>query len=156
METTTGSKVVPEKAFADGVEFELNEQGFELVFIRGVQSQGLQFDLAWRIAVDRDEAFGKEGLVAMSLKVFLQPAGQVVRVGEKIFDVVELADEFGGSFFADSGHAGDVIGGISHEGEDIEVLELSIDEALAMIANGRIVDGKTIILLQHAALNIFK
>ena len=47
-------------------------------------------------------------------------------------------------------------GGLVHEGEDIEVLELSIDEALAMIANGRIVDGKTIILLQHAALNIFK
>jgi len=47
-------------------------------------------------------------------------------------------------------------GGLAHEGEDIEVLELSIDEALAMIADGRIVDGKTIILLQYAALNIFK
>jgi len=43
-------------------------------------------------------------------------------------------------------------GGLAHEGEDIEVLELSIDEALAMIADGRIIDAKTIMLLQHAAL----
>ena len=47
-------------------------------------------------------------------------------------------------------------GGIADEGEDIEVLELSIDEALAMIADGRIVDAKTIMLLQYAALNIFR
>lgn len=47
-------------------------------------------------------------------------------------------------------------GGLAEEGEDIEVLELSIDTALAMIADGRIVDAKTIMLLQYAALNIFK
>ena len=47
-------------------------------------------------------------------------------------------------------------GGIVEEGEDIEVLELSIEEALAMISDGRIVDAKTIMLLQHAALSIFK
>jgi nudix-type nucleoside diphosphatase (YffH/AdpP family) len=46
-------------------------------------------------------------------------------------------------------------GGIANEGEDIEVLELSIDEALAMIGDARIVDAKTIMLLQYAALNIF-
>jgi nudix-type nucleoside diphosphatase (YffH/AdpP family) len=47
-------------------------------------------------------------------------------------------------------------GGDPAEGEDIETLELSIDEALAMIGDGRILDGKTIILLQYAALNIFR
>jgi nudix-type nucleoside diphosphatase (YffH/AdpP family) len=47
-------------------------------------------------------------------------------------------------------------GGLQDEGEDIEVIEPTIDEALAMIADGRIVDGKTIMLLQYAALNIFK
>jgi nudix-type nucleoside diphosphatase (YffH/AdpP family) len=47
-------------------------------------------------------------------------------------------------------------GGIADEGEDIEVLELSIDEALAMITDGRIADAKTIMLLQYAALHIFK
>src|ERR1700694_4109977 len=47
-------------------------------------------------------------------------------------------------------------GGIASEGEDIEVLELSIDEALAMIGDRRIVDAKTIMLLQYAALNTFR
>src|SRR5258708_3697922 len=46
-------------------------------------------------------------------------------------------------------------GGLAAEGEDIEVLELPIDQALAMIADGRIQDAKTIMLLQYAALNIF-
>jgi nudix-type nucleoside diphosphatase (YffH/AdpP family) len=46
-------------------------------------------------------------------------------------------------------------GGVPGEGEDIEVMELPIDRALAMIADGRIVDAKTIMLLQYAALNIF-
>ena len=47
-------------------------------------------------------------------------------------------------------------GGNHAEGEDIEVLEPSIDEALAMIGSGAIEDGKTIMLLQYAALHIFR
>ena len=47
-------------------------------------------------------------------------------------------------------------GGLAEEGEDIEVLELRIDSALAMIADGRIVDAKTIMLLQYVALHIFR
>jgi nudix-type nucleoside diphosphatase (YffH/AdpP family) len=46
-------------------------------------------------------------------------------------------------------------GGIATEGEDIEVLELPLDTALAMIATGEIADGKTIMLLQHAKLHLF-
>lgn len=46
-------------------------------------------------------------------------------------------------------------GGLHEEGEDIEVLELPFEEAYAMLARGEIVDGKTIILLQHARLSIF-
>ncbi|WP_213989895.1 GDP-mannose pyrophosphatase NudK [Sodalis sp. dw_96] len=41
-------------------------------------------------------------------------------------------------------------GGI--EDEDIEVVELVFGEALAMVQDGRIRDGKTIMLLQHAQL----
>lgn len=44
-------------------------------------------------------------------------------------------------------------GGLADEGEDIEVLELPFAEALAMIRDGRITDGKTIMLLQWAALD---
>jgi len=44
-------------------------------------------------------------------------------------------------------------GGIEHEQEDIEVLELPLDEAMQMIETGEIKDGKTIMLLQYAKLN---
>ncbi|WP_417309454.1 NUDIX domain-containing protein [Devosia sp.] len=44
-------------------------------------------------------------------------------------------------------------GGLEDEGEDIEVLELPFGEAMAMLARGEIADAKTIILLQHLALN---
>jgi len=43
-------------------------------------------------------------------------------------------------------------GGLDEEGEDIEVIELPFDEALAMVDDGRIADAKTIMLLQWAAL----
>ncbi|MFF0295045.1 NUDIX domain-containing protein [Kitasatospora sp. NPDC004614] len=44
-------------------------------------------------------------------------------------------------------------GGLAEDGEDIEVLELPFAEALAMTRDGRIADGKTILLLQWAALH---
>jgi nudix-type nucleoside diphosphatase (YffH/AdpP family) len=44
-------------------------------------------------------------------------------------------------------------GGHAHEGEDIEVLEMSLDEAMAAVLDGRIVDAKTIMLLQHLKLS---
>ena len=46
-------------------------------------------------------------------------------------------------------------GGNEIEGEDIAVLEVGIDEALSMIGSGAIRDGKTIMLLQYAALHLF-
>ncbi|SAL45590.1 NUDIX domain-containing protein [Caballeronia humi] len=45
-------------------------------------------------------------------------------------------------------------GGVASEGEDIEVIELPLEQALAMVARGEIVDGKTIMLLQHLALRL--
>ncbi len=44
-------------------------------------------------------------------------------------------------------------GGHAHEGEDITVLEMTLDEAMAMVAAGEIADAKTIMLLQHLNLN---
>ncbi len=47
-------------------------------------------------------------------------------------------------------------GGLESEGEEIGVLELPFDQAMAMIESGEIADAKTIMLLQYAALNIFR
>jgi nudix-type nucleoside diphosphatase (YffH/AdpP family) len=43
-------------------------------------------------------------------------------------------------------------GGAIDEGEDIEVLEMKLDEAIRLIDRNVIVDGKTIMLLQHVRL----
>lgn len=44
-------------------------------------------------------------------------------------------------------------GGLAEEHEDIEVVELSLDDAFAMIGKAQLPDAKTIILLQWAVLN---
>jgi nudix-type nucleoside diphosphatase (YffH/AdpP family) len=43
-------------------------------------------------------------------------------------------------------------GGVREEGEEIEVLELPLAEAWAMVGRGEIVDAKTVLLLQHLLL----
>ncbi|WP_119392257.1 NUDIX domain-containing protein [Taklimakanibacter lacteus] len=40
-------------------------------------------------------------------------------------------------------------GGKEGEDEDIEILEMTLDEAMQLVATGEIADAKTIILLQH-------
>lgn len=44
-------------------------------------------------------------------------------------------------------------GGVAHEEENIEVMEMTYDEAYSMIESGKIQDAKTIILLQYAKIN---
>lgn len=43
-------------------------------------------------------------------------------------------------------------GGLAEETEDIEVLEISLKEAMQLIKTGEIKDAKTIMLLQHAVI----
>jgi nudix-type nucleoside diphosphatase (YffH/AdpP family) len=88
-----------------------------------------------------------------------QEVGFRVRQPRKVFDafmspgsLTERLHGFVAEYDADDRIADG--GGLEHEGEDIEVLELPIDEALAMVADGRIRDAKTIMLLQHAALHL--
>jgi nudix-type nucleoside diphosphatase (YffH/AdpP family) len=58
-------------------------------------------------------------------------------------------------FFAAPYLPGDRVGpggGLAEDGEDIEVVEVPFTDALAMVRDGRIADGKTIMLLHWAAL----
>ena len=43
-------------------------------------------------------------------------------------------------------------GGAAHESEHIEVLEVTFDQALDMVESGKIVDAKSILLLQYAQI----
>jgi nudix-type nucleoside diphosphatase (YffH/AdpP family) len=97
-----------------------------------------------RIRAEIEEETGyRLGSIRKVFEAFMSPGA----VTEKIhFSVAE----FDPSMRVSAG------GGLADEGEEIEVLELSFDEALAMLADGRIVDAKTIMLLQYAALSIFR
>ncbi|WP_400262673.1 hypothetical protein ACFX5U_05045 [Sphingobacterium sp. SG20118] len=44
-------------------------------------------------------------------------------------------------------------GGLDHEEENIEVLELDITEAMQLVESGGIKDAKTIMLLQYIKLH---
>ena len=97
-----------------------------------------------RIRAEAEEEIGyRLGAVRKIFEAFMSPGA----VTEKLHFFVA---EYEASMRVGAG------GGIADEGEDIEVLELPIDSALAMIADGRIADAKTIMLLQYAALHIFR
>lgn len=86
-----------------------------------------------------------------------EETGFAVRMPRKIFEafmspgsVTERLHFFVAEYEADDRVGSG--GGNASEGEDIEVLELPLARAMAMIGAGEIQDGKTIMLLQHAAL----
>jgi nudix-type nucleoside diphosphatase (YffH/AdpP family) len=60
-------------------------------------------------------------------------------------------------FYAAPYTPGEIVGGggLEDEGEEIEPVVVPYDQALGMVADGRIADGKTVILLQWAALTLF-
>jgi nudix-type nucleoside diphosphatase (YffH/AdpP family) len=95
-----------------------------------------------RIRLETEEETGyRVGEVCKVFEAFMSPGS----VTEKLHFFVATYDA------SDRVGAG---GGIAAEGEDIEVIETPFDEALAMIERGEIVDAKTIMLLQHAALKL--
>lgn len=96
-----------------------------------------------RIRAEAEEEAGfRVGEVRKVFEAFMSPGSVTERL---YFFVAEYQPE-------DRVSAG---GGLVEEGEDIEVFEQSIDDALADIASGCIVDAKTIMLLQYAAMHIF-
>jgi len=95
------------------------------------------------LAAMRREAIEETGYAVKSPRKVFEAYMSPGSVTEKLHFFVAAYDD------ADRQGAG---GGEAHEGEDIEVLELPLARALAMIASGEIQDGKTIMLLQHAAM----
>jgi nudix-type nucleoside diphosphatase (YffH/AdpP family) len=78
-------------------------------------------------------------------------AEDVRRIGEYFMSpgsVTERIAFFMASYRADGRIARG--GGLAGEGEDIEVIEVTLGEALAMVERGEIVDGKTVLLLRLA------
>lgn len=86
----------------------------------------------------RREAFEEAGIVVGELRLVSAAYGNPAAL-------TEVVSMFIGTF-TDAGRTAG--GGLVHEGEDIEVVELPFNTAFSMIASGEIVDMKTIILLQ--------
>ncbi len=85
-----------------------------------------------------------------------EETGYKIKEVKKIFEVymspgsvTEILYFFVAEYSADE--RVNVGGGI--DSEDIEVLELGFDQAMAMISSGEIKDGKTIMLLYHAQIH---
>jgi ADP-ribose pyrophosphatase len=78
--------------------------------------------------------------VRFVFKAFMSP-GAITELVHFFHAPIDLSDRVNGG------------GGLAEEHEDIEVLELPLDEAFAMIANGEIIDAKTIMMLQWAVIN---
>jgi nudix-type nucleoside diphosphatase (YffH/AdpP family) len=96
-----------------------------------------------RIKAEAEEETGyRVSHVRKTFEAFMSPGSVTERL---YFFVAEY----------DSGTRATLGGGNHAEGEDIEVLELSIEDAMAAIASGEIQDGKTIMLLQYAFIHIF-
>ncbi|WP_050478127.1 NUDIX domain-containing protein [Herbaspirillum rhizosphaerae] len=96
-----------------------------------------------RIREEVEEETGyRVGDVRKVFEVFMSPGS-----------VTEKLHFFVGEYASDE-RAGEGGGNIA-EGEDIEVMEVPIQQALMMIAEGEIADGKTIMLLQYAQLHLF-
>ena len=97
-------------------------------------------DAAQRIALEVQEELGfRIGTPHKLFEAFMSPGS-----------VTEILHFFAASY--QPGDRANQGGGVHDEGEDIDVLELPLTEALAMVRSGTIRDGKTIMLLQHAAL----
>lgn len=97
-----------------------------------------------RIRAELEEETGRRvGQLRQVFDVFMSPGS-----------VTERLHFFVGEY--DPGSQVSQGGGLEDEGEDIEVLELDADEALAMVARGEIMDGKTIMLLQYLHLHLLK
>lgn len=118
------------------------------VFINGHESNLIEaaaglldnMDLESRIKAEAEEETGfKVARVQKIFEAYMSPGS----VTEKLyFYVAEYQPQ-------DRTGAG---GGVKSEGEDIDVLEIPLEDALRYVETGQIVDGKTIMLLYHVAL----
>jgi glutathione S-transferase len=122
VEAAAGAEVVAEETFADGGEFEFDEEGAEGGFVEGADDEIVEGDVERAVGPDGGETAAEAGLVGEGDEVFLLFTFELVGVGEEVFEGAPLADEGFGGFFADAWDAGEVVGGVAPEGEDIDDL----------------------------------
>jgi len=120
--------------------FEVEGDGFLLEVPAGVVEQD---DPLATVLQEASEETGYEiGDACFLFKAFVSPGS-----------VTEQLHYYAAPYRADQ-RAGEG-GGLAAEGEDIEVLEVPFADVRQWIAEGKITDGKTILLMQYAQLHYF-
>ena len=94
----------------------------------------------------KKEALEETGIVPQRLQFAFEIYASPGSLSEKVHCFVGFYSE------NDRVNAG---GGLADEGEEIELVEIGFEKVLDMIANGEIIDAKTVALVQHAALKGF-
>jgi nudix-type nucleoside diphosphatase (YffH/AdpP family) len=77
----------------------------------------------------------------------------VTRLGEYFMSPGSVTERV--AFFTGTYRAGERVsqgGGVASEGEDIEIIEVALEEAIALVECGEIVDAKTVLLLRLAQI----
>ena len=77
----------------------------------------------------------------------------VTRLGEYFMSPGSVTERV--AFFTGTYRAGERVsqgGGVASEGEDIEIIEVALDEAIALVERGEIVDAKAVLLLRLAQI----
>lgn len=117
----------------------------------------LNGDPAWLIEACAGLLDGDDKLVGV-MREALEETGHQPRDVEFLFDaymspgsLTERLSLFVGHYDASTKLAEG--GGVEAEGEEIELLEMGLDEALGLVRDGGIIDAKTIMLLHWVALN---
>lgn len=117
----------------------------------------LNGDHAWLIEACAGLLDGDDKLTGV-MREALEETGHQPRDVQWLFDIytspgslTERLSLFVGHYGADTKVGAG--GGLEAEGEEIELLEMSLDAAMELIRTGGIIDAKTILLLQWVALN---
>jgi nudix-type nucleoside diphosphatase (YffH/AdpP family) len=100
-------------------------------------------DPASRVRNELEEETGyRVGDITKVFEVFMSP-GSVTEILHLYIAAYDPSNRVGAG------------GGLKEEGEEIGVFEIGFDKAMAMVKSGQICDAKTIMLLQHVALEVF-
>lgn len=116
-----------------------NEKGYLIEAIAGIMDE---IELPEETA--RREVMEETGYELESLEKF---GGVYTSVG----GITEFVHLFTGTYTSDRTHA--TYGGLMDEGEDIELIEMTFDEAREKLNRHEFIDAKTVILLQNFCLN---
>ncbi len=119
---TARFEVLAEQPPADRVEFELDEQLFELLFPGRTKFEAVELHLDRRVAIDGGQSLGEQRLFAVLLQVFAQLAFELAGVFEQILDAAVLRDQFARGLLTDARHAGNVVRGVTPQSEDVDHL----------------------------------